>query len=169
MIKRDIYNMQRVDPPSMEEKALYDLTISNIPQFLHYEDANSMAFGIEERVPLLDHRLIEFAYKMDIALKINHGISKYILREAVKDLLPPRIVSRRDKMGLSAPRDCWLKTDLGNKLIWFFERDCCIYEKWIKKKDFLRELNIYLEGKDIALSRVIWRILNIEKWMQLYL
>ena len=65
---------------------------------LRYEDRNSMAFGIEARLPFLDYRIVEFALTMPDEYKISNGWQKYILRKAMHDL-PEKIRYRKDKKG----------------------------------------------------------------------
>jgi asparagine synthase (glutamine-hydrolysing) len=70
-------------------------------KFLMKADKATMANSIEERLPLLDKEIIEFAFTIPPRLKLKNGREKYILRKAVGDLLPPQIVSRRKVCFLS--------------------------------------------------------------------
>ena len=88
--------------------ALQEMMFSSLPLQLHSEDRNSMMFGIESRLPYLDHRLVEFVIGLPCGYKIKNGISKYILREAV-DELPQAIKRRTDKMGFVAPDEPWVR------------------------------------------------------------
>ena len=90
---------------------LYQLIgTSSLPTILHYVDRMTMAHSVESRVPLLDHRLIEFSFTLNNNLKIKNGVTKFILREAVKDLLPDKIYGRRDKKGFVTPGEQkWLR------------------------------------------------------------
>ncbi len=74
---------------------------------LQMEDRMSAAFGIENRTPFLDHRLIEFAFSIPSELKIKDYITKYILREVAKRYIPKKIYARKMKMGLIAPINIW--------------------------------------------------------------
>jgi asparagine synthase (glutamine-hydrolysing) len=76
-------------------------------QVLAFVDRLSMAHSIEVRPPFLDYRLVEFAFTLPGQLKIRGGITKWILREAVRDLLPPGILTRR-KEGFLLPVNAWL-------------------------------------------------------------
>jgi asparagine synthase (glutamine-hydrolysing) len=166
MKPRDAVNLSMLDPVRLEAKMANDLMVNNLPQYLHYEDANSMAFGIEERVPLLDHRLVEWAAQLEIRWKFHRGISKYALRSAMNGKLPPEIIRRRDKMGLSAPREKWLREDLQEPIRRLFDGDCRIYDEWFDRGAFLSELNTYMQGKSTGFSRLLWRCINLEKWLQ---
>lgn len=97
---------------------LYQLMFNtSLPTLLHYEDRNSMAFSIESRVPFLDHRLVEFAFATKNSAKINGPVTKYLLREATKDVLPHAIYARRDKKGFVTPGEVkWLRGPLQHLL-----------------------------------------------------
>lgn len=79
----------------------------NMPRLLHYADRNSMRFGVEARLPFLDHRLVEFCLTLPPAARINRGWSKYVLRRAGAKIIPDEIRWRKDKIGFSVPRDRW--------------------------------------------------------------
>jgi asparagine synthase (glutamine-hydrolysing) len=164
---RDYLNLRLLDPPCLEEKLYNDLICCNIPHYLHYEDANSMAFSIEERVPYLDHRVVEYTHQIAGWWKIHKGVNKYILRNVMKDHLPDQIVNRKDKMGLSAPRDQWFRNELRSPINQLFNGDCHIYDNWIERPKFLDHLNTYMQGKSSSISRLLWRCINLEKWLRI--
>ncbi|MBM4075136.1 MAG: asparagine synthase (glutamine-hydrolyzing), partial [Planctomycetes bacterium] len=74
-----------------------------LPALLVVEDRMSMAHGLESRVPLLDHPLVEFAATVPADLKFPGGRLKHLLRNAYRDILPQEINERRDKMGFPVP------------------------------------------------------------------
>jgi asparagine synthase (glutamine-hydrolysing) len=74
-------------------------------------DRASMAVSLEARVPFLDHRLVEWAATLPDELRIHGGVTKVILREAYRGVLPPAIVAR-DKMGFDLPLDEWIRGPL---------------------------------------------------------
>jgi asparagine synthase (glutamine-hydrolysing) len=75
---------------------------TSLPSLLRYEDRNSMAHSIEARVPFLDHRLVELAFRLPAETKVRGADTKRLLREAMKDVLPEPIRTRRDKLGFRA-------------------------------------------------------------------
>lgn len=86
----------------------FEIETSNLPALLRYEDKNSMWHGVEARLPFLDYRLVELALSLPGTYKIRNGWTKYMLRQAVQDVLPTQIVWRRDKRGFEAPESIWL-------------------------------------------------------------
>jgi len=85
-----------------------EITETNLPMLLRFEDKNSMRFGIETRLPFLDYRFVEFALSLPTRVKLNEGWTKWPLRAAVQDILPAGICWRKDKIGFAAPDQLWL-------------------------------------------------------------
>ena len=77
-------------------------------------DKMTMATSVAARVPFLDHELVEFAYALPDRMKVRDGVGKWLLRHAVRDLLPPETIAR-PKMGFSAPVADWFRGDLGRR------------------------------------------------------
>jgi asparagine synthase (glutamine-hydrolysing) len=86
-----------------------DITSWVMPSLLRYEDRNSMAFGIEARIPLLDYRIVELAFQLPSEYKIHGPWQKYVLRQAMPEL-PEEIRFRKDKKGFSTPHEEWMTT-----------------------------------------------------------
>jgi asparagine synthase (glutamine-hydrolysing) len=89
-----------------------ELMSTNLPALLHYEDRNSMAFSIESRVPYLDVRLVEFIASLPLDRKIRKGVTKHVLRKAIKGIVPEPVRCRMDKMGFVTPEEVWMKEEL---------------------------------------------------------
>ncbi len=70
-----------------------------LPALLQVEDRVSMAHGLESRVPLLDHRLIELAATIPADIKFRDGDMKHVFKKATEPILPAEIIERTDKMG----------------------------------------------------------------------
>lgn len=83
---------------------------STLPALLHYEDRNSMAHGIESRLPFLDYRVVELLIGLGERHKILDGETKWLLRRAMSGVLPDRIRDRQDKIGFATPQGTWLST-----------------------------------------------------------
>ena len=148
---------------------LYEIfRFSVLPGLLHYEDRNSMAFSIETRLPFLDYRLVEYIFSLPPEQKIKDGVTKAILRNAMKGTLPEAVRNRKDKMGFVTPEDIWFRTVLreGIEEILnskeFAERDYFDVPKL--KQAFIS----HCEGKR-NISFAIWRWVNLELWMRTFL
>jgi asparagine synthase (glutamine-hydrolysing) len=102
-IRRSIESFR--NPESLQ---IYEISAVQLPHLLRYEDRNSMRHSIETRLPFLDYRLVEFAISLPLPAKICNGWTKYVLRRAMRQELPPEIVWRRDKMGFEAPEQTWI-------------------------------------------------------------
>jgi asparagine synthetase B (glutamine-hydrolysing) len=84
-----------------------DLMLGHLQELLRYTDRNSMAHSREVRLPFLDHRLIEFCLRLPDRLLYRDGQSKWILRSALRGLVPDDILDRRDKVGFVTPWAQW--------------------------------------------------------------
>ena len=91
------------------EHQLLDVTETNLPPLLRYEDKNSMAHSIETRLPFLDYRLIELALSLPSRYKIRDGWTKWLLRKVMDKKLPDHVIWRKNKFGFEAPEAIWLK------------------------------------------------------------
>jgi asparagine synthase (glutamine-hydrolysing) len=88
-------------PRSINE-ILERATTTQLPALLRFEDRNSMAHSLEARVPFLDHRLVEFAFRLPGEDKIHGVVMKHVLREGLAGILPEPIRARTDKIGFRA-------------------------------------------------------------------
>lgn len=93
---------------SLSQFLISDITMRYLQQLLHYDDRDAAAFSIENRVPFVDHRLIEYVNGIPSIFKLHKGWSKWLLRLAMRDLLPEKILWRKDKLGTPTPVKTWL-------------------------------------------------------------
>ena len=90
------------------DRILYADMKTYLVELLMKQDQMSMAASIESRVPFLDHRLVEFASGLPARMKLRGLKTKWILREAVRNILPPAILTRK-KMGFPVPFGVWMR------------------------------------------------------------
>ena len=94
-----------------DKMAYTDIHIA-LPTVLAMDDRATAAFGIENRNPFLDHRLVEFAFKLPPELKTDGFTGKSILRKAMRGIAPDYVLDRPDKMGLVIPVGRWFRKEL---------------------------------------------------------
>jgi asparagine synthase (glutamine-hydrolysing) len=137
------------------------LTISSLPTILHYVDRMTMAHSVESRVPFLDHRLIELAFSFSNSDKINKSVTKYILRESLKDVLPDKVYNRKDKKGFVTPGEInWLRKPLRHLL----DIDYSNFDYW-NKNATEKVIHDYLAGNNKN-AKLVWRIATLNHWLK---
>ena len=95
---------------TLDDRLRSGLGHDSLPRLLRYEDRNSMRFSIESRVPFLTKDLAEFAFSLPEQFLISSkGDTKHVYRESVREILPPAIAQRRDKVGFITEELYWLK------------------------------------------------------------
>jgi asparagine synthase (glutamine-hydrolysing) len=135
-----------------------------LPALLHVEDRVSMAHGLESRVPLIDTEVVEFAATLPADVKFKHGHLKHALKEAMRDVLPPAIVDRRDKMGFPVPLGEWINDELRDFVLDVFSGEKARSRPYLAEDFDVRGL-IEREG---AFSRNLWGLFSLELWQQAY-
>jgi asparagine synthase (glutamine-hydrolysing) len=157
--------LMRLKPLSEKLKQSIKYQLLNL---LKFEDKISMAFSIETRLPFLDYRLINFLFTLPDNFKLRDGKTKYIFREAIKDLVPTEIYNRHDKVGFEAPEERWLKNDK----VWKFISKLLTSPKTIErgivtKEGINRLLNDYKTGQNQD-RYIIWSLVVLELWFRIY-
>jgi asparagine synthase (glutamine-hydrolysing) len=87
----------------------YNTFMNGMEELLRYADRNSMAHGVEVRLPFLNHTLVEFVFSLPSHFKIREGWTKWLLRQSMEEVLPEEIVYRRDKTGFEPPQLLWMQ------------------------------------------------------------
>ncbi len=135
-------------------------------KYLMKADKATMANSIEERAPLLDKEIIEFAFSIPEHLKIHKNVEKYILRKAIQDLLPPRITNR-PKIGFGTTIGHWMEHEL-NDVVHQKIGDG-EFLKQILKPDYHQNLTRNLNREISRNSIKIWTLFALEQWHDIFL
>ena len=159
----------RIDVPRepgtyLASRLWHALSAGGLPTLLRYEDRNSMAFGIEARVPFLDVHLIELAVRLPDRLRIDAGVTKSVLRRAIGHRLPHEVVDRRDKLGFAAPQRAWLTT--GHDEVADLVRDGQLARRgWVTPVEVERVLAEGSAGG--RRTEHLWRLFITEAWLRM--
>lgn len=137
-------------------------TVTQLPEFLRYADRNSMAFSREVRLPFLDHRMVEYCFGLPVDLLLNRAVTKVVLREAMRGIVPDGVLDRKDKLAYSPPQRQWNQTTLRPWLETLLtaaeSRDDVFNPRAVVS---IRE-RLSKDGGDA----LMWRVASTEAWFQ---
>ncbi len=156
------------NPANVEKEAYFD-TMTHfdfkclLPALLQVEDRMSMAHGLESRVPLLDHPLVEFAATIPANVKFKDGNLKHLIKSAFAVDLPAEILNRRDKMGFPVPLKEWCDGDLKEFVRDTFHHMASKHRPFVNAKAVLENV-----GSEARFSRKTWGLLSLELWYQAF-
>lgn len=148
------------------DKLLYVDTKTYLHELLMKQDQMSMAASIESRVPFLDHKLVELTAKLPEKMKLRGRNTKWILREAMKNILPREILDR-PKMGFPVPLGDWLRGQFSHIVDEYLlsERSA---SRNIFNQDAVRRL-VAEHGKGEDHTARIFRLINLEMWQRIFI
>jgi len=143
-------------------RLLYTDINSYLIELLMKQDQMSMAASLESRVPFLDHLLVEFTARIPAQYSIAGMSGKFILKQAVEDLLPKSIVYRK-KMGFPTPWEYWLAgpqlDDLEQMLL-----EPRSTERKLFRPDVVKRIFAEHRARTRDHGNRIWRLINLEVW-----
>jgi asparagine synthase (glutamine-hydrolysing) len=148
----------------LARKLWLDVASDNLPDLLRYEDRNSMAFGIEARVPFLDHRLAEASLLLPDRLKIaGRHERKIVLREAMRGIVPEAVLERRDKVAFQPPQGRWLR-ESATRWRRLAAASRAQAAELLAPGAMLEAIGAFEEGR--IHSSMLWRVVNLEMWLR---
>jgi asparagine synthase (glutamine-hydrolysing) len=156
-------HLQAVQDHDLATQRLHLDTMTYLPgDILTKVDRMSMAVSLEARVPLLDHKVAELAASIPPELKLKGLTTKYILKQAARELLPPEIIDR-PKHGFNAPINRWFNADWAGRLDGLlFDRTA--RERGIFDAAYLRSmLDEHRSGRRNHDS-LLWAVMMLEMW-----
>jgi asparagine synthase (glutamine-hydrolysing) len=125
-------------------------------------DKITMSTSVEGRVPFLDHDLVEFTMDIPQVWKARNGVSKYLLKRALKDILPDDII-HRPKMGFGAPMAEWLRGDFGKQAEDTVLRSPLMVEGYFNRDHVAKLFREHRNGPSHHALR-LWVLYNLTAW-----
>lgn len=151
--------------PELFHRMMYEDFVGYLPdEVLVKVDRAAMSVSLETRIPLLDRRIIEFAWSLPLQFKKRHGQGKWLLRQILYRYVPRQLVDR-PKQGFAAPVENWIRKELRP---WAEE---LLSEDRLRQSGFFRERNVrqkwneHLSGKG-DWGRPLWNVLMFEGWLE---
>jgi asparagine synthase (glutamine-hydrolysing) len=129
-------------------------------------DKMTMANSVELRVPMLDHKVLEFAASLPPNFKLNGFTPKYILKKALAQKIPKEIRNRK-KAGFPVPYESWLRSDLKD-IVWAVLTDRRTIERGYFRKEAVEGL-LRANSNGSNYSKEIFSLLTLELWQRTFL
>ena len=152
----------------VNDQLLKWLVRDTVPDLCHYEDRNSAAHGLEERFPFLDYRIAEFMFRLPWFTKVYRGVSKALLRESMRGLVPDFILDSRKKIGLDVPEDKWVSGPLAPMIQDLAASRSFRERGWWRPERVRRLIQRHRRG-EVRAGNLIWRITGTELWCRMFL
>jgi asparagine synthase (glutamine-hydrolysing) len=147
-----------------EQQSLFDINYYLKDDLLTKVDIATMKFGLENRVPLLDYRLVEFALNLSPDLKIKNGEQKYLLKQLLYQYVPKQLFDR-PKQGFSIPLATWLKGDLNYLIHEHLNQKNIENYAWVKWSEVQKLVLRFNNGETYLYTRV-WALIVLHHWLK---
>lgn len=152
--------------PDFTDRMQFIDTLTYLPDdILTKVDRASMAVSLEARSPLLDHRVVEYAWGLPQNLKLRGNEGKHILRELLSRYVP-REYFERPKMGFGVPIDTWLRGPLRDWAATLLDRRRLDEQGLLHAEPIVRKWEDHLAGKNWAYP--LWDVLMLQSWLDRY-
>lgn len=159
-----LFHFNNSNTKSYYNKMTHFDMLGSLPGLLQVEDRVSMAVSIESRVPLLDRRIVDLISRMPAGMKFRGGELKYLLKKTIKDIMPPEILNRKDKMGFPVPLHIWSKNHAKD-----FIMDTLLSQK-AKERNIINTKYIEeLVKTEQPFGRGLWGLLSLELWFNQFI
>ena len=142
------------------------ITSASLPLYLRVEDRNSMAHGVEARLPFLDHRLVSYALTLPLNERIRGPWNKHALREGSRGRIPEVVRTRMDKMGFPTPTARWFARDLYEPIRDLLSSRAARERGLYRHDNMVRELDA-TRGQELQNYGPLFRAANVETWLQM--
>ncbi len=151
---------------TMQKMQFFDIKSVLTEDFFMKADKMSSAYGLEERVPYMDHNLVKFAINLPSKYKLYLWNEKFLLKKTFNHFLP-KIITKRRKRGYNAPMDYWLKTVLRDRFHELLEeKSHTLYKKNVIINLFNKLKNSKENyKKNFFLAQKCWTAYIFEEWL----
>lgn len=159
----DFQDIDRPDFKNFQDVMMYEDCMSYLPDdILVKVDRAAMAVSLETRVPILDHRIVEFSWKLPISMKIRNGEGKWLLRQVLFRYIPKTLVER-PKMGFNLPGAEWLRGPLRDWSEDLLTENRLNRDGYFEARLVRKMLKQHVEGQ-YNWQALLWRLLAFQSW-----
>jgi asparagine synthase (glutamine-hydrolysing) len=145
-----------------EQQTIFDLKNYLPEELLVKTDRASMCHSLEVRVPLLDHRLVEFALNLSPDLKLKNNTGKYLLKQALYDYVPANLFDR-PKWGFAVPLQLWLTKELRYLIDRYLDKATIEHCNLVHYEPVKKLKDEFFAGKGYLYNR-IWALIQLHTW-----
>lgn len=149
--------------PPMQQ-AVWDAQTYMVDDILTKVDRASMRFGLEARVPLLDHTVVEMAWRIPEVMKLRDGQGKWLLKQLLYRYVPQAMVDR-PKMGFSVPMDAWLREGIRDWAETYLDEQRLRNEGYLDA-NVIRQTWLQHQHGSCDSGGQLWNVLMFQQWLE---
>jgi asparagine synthase (glutamine-hydrolysing) len=167
--KPDLLQKSKGEFKNLLDKSLYNQFFNTpLPGILNQYDRCSMAHGVECRMPFMDYNIVEFIFSLPPESKVGNGYTKYVLREAMKGILPDETRLNKKKIGFNAPIVDWFKGNLREWMLSQMEKSSFQECEYFNGRELLSKFNNFLQNPNAQWGEAwsFWPPIHIAWWLE---
>ncbi len=163
--KKNLRTREEALPRSLNGILHKEFVNTRLKGYLKCEDRCSMWHSVESRTPYADdHNLVEYVFNIPGAYKIHQGVNKYLMRQAVKSILPVQILERTDKMGYTTPNNRWV-TEMREEMRPYFTD---ALKPYFKLDKLLKDYDSFFDIESKAENGRVFKFMLFAVWMKVF-